>query len=48
MDFIKQANTVLMRFNFADSILKTRLFQSYSLSFYGGLCGISVQANSSS
>ena len=26
MDFIKQANTVLLRFNFADSTLKTRLF----------------------
>ena len=36
MDFIKQANTVLQRFNFADSILKTRLFQSYCLSFFGG------------
>ena len=32
MDFIKQANTVLLRFNFADSILKTSL----CLSFYGG------------
>ena len=33
MDVIKQANTVLLRFN---SILKTHLFQSYCLSFYGG------------
>ena len=37
MDFIKQANTELLRFNFADSILKTCLFQSYCLGFYGGV-----------
>ena len=36
MDVIKQAKTALLRFNFVDSILKTRLFQSYCLSFYGG------------
>ena len=36
MDFIKQANTVFLRFNFPDSVLKKHLFQSYCLSFYGG------------
>ena len=36
MSLYKQANTVLLRFNFADSIFKTRLFQFYCLSFYGG------------
>ena len=36
MDVIKQPKTALLRFNFVDSILKTRLFQSYCLSFYGG------------
>ena len=36
IDLIKQANTVLLRFNFADSMLKTCLFQSYCLSFYHG------------
>ena len=30
MDFINQANTVLSRFNLADSVLKTHLFQSYT------------------
>ena len=45
MDFINQANTVLSRFNLADSVLKTHLFQSYRLSFYGGslLCLSSSQ-----
>ena len=37
MDFIKQASSELLRFNFADSILKTCLFQSYCLGFYGGV-----------
>ena len=35
MDLINQGNTVLSRFNLADSVLKTHLLQSYSLSFYG-------------
>ena len=45
MDFIKQANSVISRFNLADSVLKTHLFQSYHLSFYGGalLCLSSSQ-----
>ena len=45
MDFINQANTILSRFNLADSVLKTLLFQSYRLSFYGGslLCLSSSQ-----
>ena len=45
MDFINQANTVLLRFNLGDSVLKTHFFQSYHLSFYGGslLCLSSSQ-----
>ena len=45
MEFINQANTVLSRFNLGDSVLKTHLFQSYRLSFYGGslLCLSSSQ-----
>ena len=36
MDFINQANTVLLRFKLGDSVLKTHFIQSYRLSFYGG------------
>ena len=35
MDFFKQAYTVLLKFNFTDSKLKTCLVQAYCLSFYG-------------
>ena len=36
MDFIRQANAVLLRFHFADRALKTHLFRSYCLGLYGG------------
>ena len=44
MDFIKQANSVLLRFNFADSILKTHLFSHTVSVSTVGLCGVSVRA----
>ena len=43
VNFIEQANTLLLWFNFVDSILKTHLFQSYCVSFYGGVLDISVR-----